>query len=47
VDRVTVDGRNHGGHCEPAPGWPVERWENVGDVAVPNDVVRRHYVARE
>lgn len=49
VERVTADGRRHGGQCGPAPGWHIERWENVGDVAVPNGplvpIERRHFVS--
>jgi hypothetical protein len=46
VERVTADGRQHGSRCGPALGWHIERWENVGDVAVPNGVEwRRHFVS--
>jgi hypothetical protein len=46
VEKVTADGRQHGSRCGPAPGWHIERWENVGDVAVPNGVEwRQHFVS--
>jgi hypothetical protein len=49
VEKITADGRRHGGHCEPALGWHVEVWDKVGEVAVPDRtvVVRRHFVARD
>jgi hypothetical protein len=46
VDRITVDGHRTGGHCGPSPGWHLETWEGVGQVAVPNGLeYRRHFVS--
>lgn len=44
VTRATADGRERSHRCAAAPGWHVEDWPGVGQVAVPDRApARRHY----
>jgi hypothetical protein len=44
VTQTTAAGSRHNNRCDPAPGWHIEEWPDVGQVAVPNHamVVRRY-----